>query len=52
MSRGKICGYYVISQLSKKEAIACGFDEGILLDNDGYIQRAAVKMCSSSETGR
>ncbi|NTU42288.1 MAG: branched-chain amino acid transaminase [Nitrospirales bacterium] len=37
MSRGKVCGYYVSSQLAKKEAIACGFDEAILLDTEGYV---------------
>ncbi|RMG01245.1 MAG: branched-chain-amino-acid transaminase, partial [Nitrospirae bacterium] len=27
MSRGKVCGYYVTSQLAKKEAVSCGYDE-------------------------
>ncbi len=37
MSRGKISGYYVNSQLAKKEAVACGFDEALLLDTEGYV---------------
>ena len=37
MTRGKICGYYVNSQLAKKEAISCGFDEALLLDTEGYV---------------
>jgi branched-chain amino acid aminotransferase len=37
MTRGKVCGYYVNSQLAKKEAIACGYDEALLLDTEGYI---------------
>ncbi len=41
MSRGKVCGYYVNSQLSKKEAIAGGFDEGLLLDTEGYVSEGS-----------
>ncbi|HTZ17032.1 MAG TPA: branched-chain amino acid transaminase [Dissulfurispiraceae bacterium] len=41
MSRGKVCGYYVNSQLSKKEAVAGGFDEGILLDTEGYVSEGS-----------
>lgn len=37
MSRGKVCGYYVNSQLAKREAISCGYDEAILLDTEGYV---------------
>ncbi|MDQ7786585.1 MAG: branched-chain amino acid transaminase [Thermodesulfovibrionales bacterium] len=37
MTRGKICGYYVNSQLAKKEAISCGYDEALLLDTEGYV---------------
>ncbi|MGO9379686.1 MAG: branched-chain amino acid transaminase [Dissulfurispiraceae bacterium] len=37
MSRGKVCGYYVNSQLSKKEAVADGYDEGLILDTEGYV---------------
>jgi branched-chain amino acid aminotransferase len=41
MSRGKVCGYYVTSQLSKKEAIKGGFDEGLLLDTEGYVSEGS-----------
>lgn len=37
LSRGKISGYYVNSQLAKMEAISCGYDEAVLLDTEGYI---------------
>src|SRR4030043_595787 len=37
MARGKVCGYYVNSQLAKKEAISCGYDEALLLDTEGYV---------------
>jgi len=37
MTRGKVCGYYVNSQLAKKEAILCGYDEALLLDTEGYV---------------
>jgi branched-chain amino acid aminotransferase len=41
MSRGKVCGYYVNSQLAKKEAISCGYDEAILLDTEGYVSEGS-----------
>ncbi len=41
MSRGKICGYYVTSQLAKKEAISCGYDEALLLDTEGYVSEGS-----------
>lgn len=41
MTRGKVCGYYINSQLAKKEAISCGFDEAILLDTEGYVSEAS-----------
>ncbi len=37
MTRAKISGYYVNSILAKQEAKADGYDEGILLDPDGYV---------------
>jgi len=37
MTRGKVSGYYVNSQLAKKEAVTCGFDEALLLDTEGYV---------------
>lgn len=41
LSRGKVCGYYVNSQLAKKEAIACGYDEALLLDTEGYVSEGS-----------
>lgn len=41
MARGKVCGYYVNSQLAKKEAISCGYDEAILLDTEGYVSEGS-----------
>ncbi|MBM4141296.1 MAG: branched-chain amino acid transaminase [Nitrospira sp.] len=41
MSRGKVCGYYINSQLAKKEAISCGFDEALLLDTEGYVSEGS-----------
>ncbi len=41
MSRGKICGYYITSQLAKKEAVDSGFDEAILLDTEGYVSEGS-----------
>jgi len=41
MTRGKVCGYYVNSQLAKKEAVACGYDEALLLDTEGYVSEGS-----------
>lgn len=41
LSRGKVCGYYVSSQLAKKEAIMCGYDEALLLDTEGYVSEGS-----------
>jgi branched-chain amino acid aminotransferase len=41
MTRGKISGYYVNSQLAKKEAISCGYDEALLLDTEGYVSEGS-----------
>lgn len=37
MARAKVCGYYVSSQLAKKEAVSMGYDEAVLLDADGFV---------------
>ena len=37
MTKGKITGQYVMGCLAKREALAQGFDEALLLDNDGYL---------------
>lgn len=41
MSRAKVCGYYVNSQLAKKEALSCGYDEALLLDTEGYVSEGS-----------
>jgi branched-chain amino acid aminotransferase len=41
MTRGKVSGYYVNSQLAKKEAVLCGYDEAILLDTEGYVSEGS-----------
>lgn len=41
MSRAKVCGYYVNSQIAKKEAISCGYDEALLLDTEGYVSEGS-----------
>jgi branched-chain amino acid aminotransferase len=41
MTRGKVCGNYINSQLAKREAIACGYDEALLLDTEGYISEGS-----------
>ncbi len=37
MVQGKIIGQYVPSSLAKREAIAGGYDEAIMLDTQGYV---------------
>lgn len=37
MTKGKITGQYVNSVLSKREALAAGYDEALLLDPEGYL---------------
>src|SRR5574342_676212 len=41
-ARGKICGAYVNSALSGDEARANGFDEAIVLTNDGHVAEGAA----------
>lgn len=40
-ARGKISGIYVNSALAKTEAEENGFDEGILLSNDGHVSEGS-----------
>ena len=37
MTKSKTCGDYVNSTLAKSEAIACGYDEALLLDTNGLV---------------
>ncbi len=41
MTRAKASGYYINSQLAKHEAKACGFDEALLLDPEGYVSEGS-----------
>jgi branched-chain amino acid aminotransferase len=41
MAKGKVVGHYVNSILAKREAIAAGYDEAILLDAQGYVTEAS-----------
>lgn len=40
-ARGKICGSYVNSALAKTEAVENGFDEAILLSQDGHVSEGS-----------
>lgn len=40
MTKGKVCGNYVNSVLAKREAVADGYDEGLMLDTAGYVSEA------------
>lgn len=37
MGKAKAVGNYLNSQLAKHEAIACGFEEALLLDDNGFV---------------
>lgn len=52
MTRGKVCGYYVNSQLAKKEAISCGYDEAVLLDTEGYVSEGSGENIFIVRNGR
>ena len=41
MTKAKVCGNYVNSILAKREIIAAGYDEAILLDTEGYVSEAS-----------
>lgn len=52
MTRGKVCGYYVNSLISKREAIACGYDEALLLDTEGYVSEGSGENVFIVRNGR
>ncbi|MEO5364916.1 MAG: branched-chain-amino-acid transaminase [Magnetococcus sp. WYHC-3] len=41
MTRAKSVGNYTNSILAKSEAIACGFDEALMLDTEGYVSEGS-----------
>ena len=52
MARAKVCGHYVNSQIAKKEAIACGYDEALLLDPEGYVSEGSGENIFILRNGR
>ena len=52
MTRAKVCGYYVNSQIAKKDAITCGFDEALLLDAEGYVSEGSGENIFIVRNGR
>lgn len=40
MGKAKACGNYVNSVLAKTEAVQDGYDEGVMLDTNGYVSEA------------
>jgi branched-chain amino acid aminotransferase len=41
MTKAKVCGNYVNSVLAKREAMADGYQEALMLDEDGYVAEAS-----------
>ena len=41
MTKAKVCGNYVNSVLAKREAVADGYDEALMLDTSGYVSEAS-----------
>jgi branched-chain amino acid aminotransferase len=41
MGKAKAVGNYLNSQMAKYEAIDCGYDEALLLDDQGYVAEAS-----------
>lgn len=41
MCKAKTTGHYVNSTLALQEALECGYDEALLLDNEGYVMEGS-----------
>lgn len=41
MTKSKTCGSYVNSMMAKREAVLAGYDEALLLDNEGYVSEGS-----------
>ncbi len=41
LAKGKIMGQYTNSTLAKREAKACGYDEAVLMDVNGYVSEGS-----------
>lgn len=52
LPKGKICGQYVNSILAKRAAILSGYDEAILLDDQGYVAEASGENIFCVKDGR
>jgi branched-chain amino acid aminotransferase len=52
MSRAKACGYYINSQIAKKEAVTLGYDEALMLDTDGYVAEGSGENIFIMRNGR
>jgi branched-chain amino acid aminotransferase len=46
-ARGKIAGGYVNSALAKSDAQLAGFDEALVLNDDGHVCEGSSRTCSS-----
>jgi len=52
MTKAKVCGNYVNSILAKREILAAGYDEAILLDTSGYVSEASGENIFIVKDGR
>jgi branched-chain amino acid aminotransferase len=52
MPKGKICGQYVNSIMAKRDAVLAGYDEAILLDDEGFVSEASGENIFIVEDGR
>ena len=41
MTKAKTTGNYVVSQLSKMEAVRAGYDEALMLDPEGFVTQGS-----------
>jgi len=40
LSKSKACGNYINSMLAKREAVNAGYEEGLMIDQEGYLAEA------------
>jgi branched-chain amino acid aminotransferase len=52
LPKGKICGQYVNSILAKRDAVLAGYDEAILLDDEGFVTEASGENVFLADSGR
>jgi branched-chain amino acid aminotransferase len=52
MTKAKIAGNYVNSILAKREVVALGYDEAIMLDTEGYVSEASGENIFIVKKGR